>query len=156
MSVLYITKAQPNPPGRDHVSYGWATNAQLNEEWVEFRAEDDRNLNGDVLTHLTFDSNCRVSGSDQLMTFSGVLKRGQSIRVHTGTGTAYLAGSTYHMYVGASWYKWNNACGDVATLAFNGTVIDSATYRPSPPEGELIRQAGTNLLVPIAAGYTWR
>lgn len=144
MPDLYITMAQPNPPGRDRVPYGKATNAQLNEEWVEFRADADRRLDGDVLTHLTFAAGCTVSGLDQLLSFTGQLLRGQSIRIHTGSGTTYFDGSTYHMYVGANWYKWNNDCGDRATVSRNGYTIDSAGYGPRPREGILSRVPGTD------------
>ena len=54
-----------------------------------------------------------------------------------------------------SWYVWNNACGDRATLSYNGRVIDSAFYRPNPPEGVLTRLQGTDELVP-AGGLSHR
>lgn len=152
MPALYITKAQPNPWGRDR---GLAT--QLNEEWVEFRAEQNRSLSGDMLLHNTYDSYCRLVNSEVLYTFGAVsLSAGHLVRVHTGSGTSGWYGGIYHVYMGYGWYKWNNACGDVVTLAYNGAVIDSAAYRANPPEGELVRQAGSNLLVAASAGYAWR
>jgi hypothetical protein len=150
--ALYITKAQPNPRGRD-----LGLTSQLNEEWIEFRAEQSRSLSGDVLRHNTYDSSCRLLSSEALYTFGAIsLNPGQCVRVHTGSGTSGWSGSTYHVYMGYGWYKWNNACGDVIALAYNNVVIDSAAYRANPPEGELVRQVGSNLLVPASAGYAWR
>jgi hypothetical protein len=50
--------------------------------------------------------------------------------------------------LGRQWFVWNNTCGDRATLSYNGSVIDSAFYRPNPPEGVLVRVEGTDELVP--------
>lgn len=148
MSALYIIAAQPNPPGRDTVN-GTTTNNMLNQEWVEFMAVQKRNLSGDVLSHLTFDRLCQITGSDDLIRFSnGELKVDQHVRVHTGQGSNYWDGDIYHMYAGRSWYVWNNACGDRATLSYDNRVIDSAFYRPNPPEGILARRQGTDELVP--------
>lgn len=146
MPELYITMAQPNPPGRDRIPSGRATNPQLNEEWVEFRAEVDRVLNGDILTHITFAPGCKVTGSEQLMAFNGLLSRGQSIRVHTGVGTNHLDGSRYHFYAGLSAFRWNNDCGDRATLSRAGYTVDSAGFAPRPREGVLVRVPGTDQL----------
>ena len=150
MSELYIVAAQPNPPGRDTI-YGTATNDMLNREWVEFKAVQNRNLHGDVLSHITFDRLCKTTGSDELLRFgTGELKAGKRVRVHTGRGSNYWDGDTYHMYAGRSWYVWNNACGDRATLSYDNRVIDSAFYRPNPPEGILVRVQGADELVPAA------
>lgn len=152
---LYIIAAQPNPPGRD-ASYGQTTNDILNEEWVEFKALQARNLVGDALSHLTFSSLCQRTGQEIVIRFdSGQLKAGQRVRIHTGSGANVWIGDTYDMYLGRAWFVWNNACGDRATLWFKETVIDSAFYRPNPPEGLVVRAAGTDELFP-AARLTYR
>lgn len=156
MPDLYIVAAQPNPPGRDSSLPGHATNDKLNEEWLEFEARADRSLSGDELSHLTFNMYCQQTGSDLVMRFGSVsLRRGQKVRVHTGTGYDMWVGNTYHVYAGRKWFIWNNACGDRATLAYAGRVIDSAWYDPSPPAGELVRAQGTDKLVP-RFGYAYR
>ncbi len=148
VSELYIVAAQPNPPGRDS-SYGRTTNDRLNEEWLEFRALQDRNLIGDVLTNLTFNERCQRTGVQELLRFTDHLKSGQHVRVHTGRGTPGWVGNTYHMYLNREWFVWNNACGDRATLAYEARVIDSAFYRALVPEGQLVRVQGTDELVPV-------
>jgi hypothetical protein len=145
---LYITAAQPNPPGRD-AYHGQTTNDLLNEEWIEVVAVSDRNLVGDALSHLTFNNVCQRTGQGVLIKFdTGQLGKGQHLRLHTGHGSSHWSGGTYHMYLGRSWFVWNNACGDRATLFFQESVIDSAFYRPDPPEGQLVRAQGTDELVP--------
>ena len=151
MADLIITSAQPNPPGKDSAR-STTTNAKLNEEWVEFTAERDRALIEDELSHLTFNNYCQRTGQERILQFASVqIKAGQRVRVHTGSGTAYWDGNTLHVYAGRSWFAWNNRCGDRATLSYKGTVIDSAYYEPNPPEGVLVRQPGTDRLVPAAA-----
>jgi hypothetical protein len=148
MSTLYIVQAQPNPPGKDTVRPGFATAAQLNEEWLEFEARNgDRNLIGDVVSHLTFSSSCSVTGQDQLIKFGQeTLREGQRLRFHTGSGIKQWVGGVLHVYLGRDWYVWNNVCGDRATVTFQETVVDTAGYRPRPPEGVLVRVPGTDRL----------
>lgn len=136
MATLYLTAIQPNPPGRD----------DLNEEWVEFEAVGGtRNLINDVVTQLTFTDRCEVTGEVELIRFNaGQLNEGQRVRLHTGSGTATWRGNTYHMYLGRSWFVWNNRCGDRATIRYDKSVVDRAGYGPSPREGVLYRVAGAN------------
>lgn len=156
MADLIITSAQPNPPGRDVARPGVTSNSKLNEEWVEFTVQRDRSLIEDQLSHLTFNNYCHRTGQEVIFRFGIVrVKAGQRVRVHTGSGTDYWEGSLLHVYAGRSWFVWNNACGDRATLSYGGTVIDSAYYEPNPPEGVLVRQPGTDRLVPAPA-VAWR
>lgn len=152
MSTLYIVQAQPNPPGKDTLRRGQATNAQLNEEWMEFEAiGGDRQLIEDTVSHLTFSSTCTATGDDVLITFGqGTLKQGQRLRLHTGTGINQWSGNVFHMYLGREWYVWNNVCGDRVTIRYKTTLVDSAGYAPRPPEGVLLRVPGTDRLEPAA------
>lgn len=146
MASLYLTRIQPNPPGRDRTRYSAPTNQQLNEEMVEFVATTERDLTGDELWHLTFSSQgCTNTGTDRLAKFESVkLSRGDRVMVHTGSGQNGWNGSTYHVYLGRRNYAWNNDCGDRASLAYNGTTIDWAQYDPNPREGLLKRIDNTN------------
>jgi hypothetical protein len=148
MSTLYIVQAQPNPPGKDTIRRGTATDRQLNEEWVEFEAVNgDRTLAGDAISHLTFSGTCQVTGQDVLMRFNeGTLRQGQRLRLHTGRGINQWIGGTFHMYLGLGWFVWNNGCGDRVTVTFQQNVVDSAGYAPRPPEGVLTRVPGTDRL----------
>lgn len=148
MSTLYIVQAQPNPPGKDTIRRGAATDRQLNEEWVEFEAiNGDRTLTGDAVSHLTFGGTCQVTGQDVLMPFSqGMLRQGHRLRLHTGPGVNQWVGTTFHMYVGRDWFVWNNGCGDRVTVRNGHTLVDTAGYAPRPPEGVLTRVPGTDRL----------
>jgi hypothetical protein len=158
MPALYITRAQPNPRGRDTASQGQALNSKLNEEWVEFRADASRNLIGDSLSHLTFSTyGCSPTGRDELVKFGSLqVDAGDLVMVHTGSGTSGWVGRTYHVYLGRRWFIWNNGCGDRAILAYSGQEIDHAYYASNPPEGELVRVAGTDRLEPVGAFSSWR
>ena len=93
MPDLWIAAAQPNPPGRDVARLRGATNAKLNEEWVEIAAQAARNVGGDVLYHETYTAGCVRTGSDVLITLPTVqLQPGQRIRVCTGRGTPQWVG----------------------------------------------------------------
>jgi hypothetical protein len=131
--------------------------AQLNAEWLELHATAAVNLTGMTLSHLTFDRECRVTGQEVVVQFSaGTLTAGQRLRLHTGSGANGWNGGTYHMYLGHDWYIWNNGCGDRATIMQGATKVDTAGYAPRPPEGVLVRRAGTDLLVPAPALLTTR
>ena len=159
MPDLLIVAAQPNPPGRDGARPGYAANATLNAEWIEFAAQATRNLNGDVLYHETYGAGCVRTGTSTLVTFGAIqLQPGQRVRVCTGRGANQWVGSTLYVYLNRDWFVWNNDCGDRATLGFQSTVIDSARYAPRPPEGVLNRALGTDRLEPAArAAYgAWR
>jgi hypothetical protein len=149
MSSLYLTKIQPNPPGRDAAG-GIALPGKLNEEFVEFEVRGaSRNMSGDLLTQLTFRTgSCTVSGTDAIFKFGSIeIPPGRSIRIHTGAGSAYWDGNVLHAYAGRSWFVWNNDCGDRAALEFNGLVLDWAAYAPSPREGILVRVPNTNRFI---------
>lgn len=147
---LYLTAIQPNPPGKDTSSPGFATNGKMNEEWVEFEVTaDSRELSGDELHHLTFLSTaCQVTGRERLARFSSAsLRRGDRVRVHTGLGQPYWDGRVLHLFLGRRWFVWNNRCGDRAVLEYNGATIDWAEYGPNSPERVLHRIPGTNRFV---------
>jgi hypothetical protein len=148
MSTLYIVQAQPNPPGKNVVRGGHATDRQLNEEWIESEARNgDRNLTGDVISHLTFSPLCGVTGQDVLVNFSqGALRQGQRLRLHTGAGAGQWIGNTFYMYSGRKWFVWNNACGDRATVHYQQTVVDTAAYAPHPPEGVVVQRERRRLV----------
>lgn len=146
MGDLYLTRIQPNPPGKD----AGVGALQLNNEWLEFEiAAATRNLSNDLVTHNTYtERGCTLTGTDALFKFGSLtLTRGQRVRIHSGSGTAWWEGQTLHVYAGRSWYVWNNRCGDRASISFNGQAIDWAQYSGSPREGILSRVPGTNQFV---------
>jgi hypothetical protein len=150
MPDLYITKALPNPAGKDRTPTHQVTVDQLNGEWLEFQNISNKNLNleGVHLDHYTFDNLCRQTGEAILVTLNCSLASRKSMRVHTGRGQAWWEGDLYHVYAGHGNYVWNNRCGDIAILRVaSGGKIDWASYLPNPGEGRILqRQPYTNTL----------
>lgn len=66
-----VVRAQPNPPGKDTIWRGQASNERLNEEWIEFEAvAGDRNIVGDEVYHLTFADTCTITGEANIVRFN--------------------------------------------------------------------------------------
>lgn len=151
MPELMVTKAHPNPPGKDRPPEGPIPNDALNEEWIEFRntTSVDVDLKGVSLSDLTFDQRCTKTGERVVLPLEGGLGSNWSIRVHSGKGDRKSLGDTWHMYLDHGNYVWNNECGDCVILKRGDQTIDWAGYSPNPPEGVvLVRKEGTNLLLP--------
>ena len=111
---------------------------------------DDLELQGVSLLHYTFDADCKKTGEEGVISFSGgKLKSGQSIKVHSGKGSTEFVGEVYHFSLNRERYIWNNKCGDYAVLRRAEKLIDWAMYDPNPPENTVLRRReGTNKLVP--------
>jgi len=158
MPDLMVTRALPNPPGKDHAPGRMPTNEKLNEEWIEFRNATDRRLSimGCSLAHNTFSAQCVKEREEHLLTFSGFeIGPGHVVRVHTGTGTDYVdtIGTLVHLYAGRSNFVWNNRCGDTAVLrAANNSLIDWASYKGGVGNGVILKRVpGTNTLTETGA-----
>jgi hypothetical protein len=154
MKSLRIIRAKPNPSGKDrHGSYSQP--AQLAAEWVDFQNDADESyaLEPITLYHLAFQPGCRDPKWDKVMSFTGTLKPGKVVRVHSGEKLENhqmyaedVAGADYHCFTGRRNYLWNNDCGDVAGL-YDGSVFeDKAGYDPRPSEGAVLRRAGDKLV----------
>jgi hypothetical protein len=149
MSQIVITRAQPNPSGKDRTASHQVSNQQLNGEWVEFANTSGGRLSLDGLSldHYTFDNACTKTGEDRATFFTGVLEAGQSLKVHTGAGTPFIEGPVTHVFLGRGNYLWNNRCGDTAVLRAGDTLLDWAYYNPGPAEGAVLQRVfGTNEL----------
>jgi hypothetical protein len=147
MPELLLTRVLPNPPGKDR-TFGRPSNDQLNAERIEFKNTTERSLSLEAVSifHFTFDRSCVKTGEDRLTTFRGTLNPGWTIRLHTGSGTAWDEGHLTHLYIGRANYAWNNVCGDTAALRnSHGSLVDWAAYGANPPEGVILnRVPGTN------------
>ena len=146
---LYVTKAHPNPVGKDKPRYQPPNNDKLNEEWIEFANNGSQTvaMDGVSLHDRTYDAHCKSTGERQLQSYTGTLAPGNTVRVHTGSGTSYDTGTVRHLYLGESNFVWNNGCGDQVILRRNTTLVDWAGYDPNPAEGVILaRKPGTNKL----------
>jgi hypothetical protein len=158
MPDLLITRALPNPAGKDRTPAHLVTNDQLNGEWIEFAnmADHDLVIDGVRISDYTFNNYCHTTGERQLTTFTGSMPCGSSIRLHTGYGEPWNEGVIRHLYLNHDNFVWNNRCGDTATLRVQSPgEIDHATYDPHPPEGAILKRVpGTHRLALIAASGT--
>jgi hypothetical protein len=60
------------------------------------------------------------------------------MRVHTGTGTAFVEGTVIHAFLNRGNFLWNNRCGDTAVLRAGDQLVDWAFYSPGPAEGVVL------------------
>jgi hypothetical protein len=158
VTMLLVTRALPDPAGKDRQGAYPSSNDQLNQEWVEIAnaGAQPASVNGVALSHYTFNVHCQRTGEDLLMSLKGTVQPRHSVRFHTGSGTAWDEGTVRHLYVGRENYAWNNRCGDTAVLRnARGEVLDWASYDPAPPEGVVLnRIPGTNKLSAFASART--
>ncbi len=149
--TLYITQALPNPQGKDRPPAGGPSNDQLNGESAvgiqkQFgqTTQPERTGARHRILHRQLSAYWRCHRD--LFQSGPSCMADQSIRVHTGSGQGYWAGGIFHNFLGRSNYVWNNRCGDIASLAISGTVIDWALYVGNPTEGKILRRLSDNLL----------
>jgi hypothetical protein len=144
---MIVSRALPNPTGKDRRPSSPPTNEQLNNEWMEITNNGTaaESVDGVALSHYTFNTQCAKTGEDTLMALKGTVLAGHSVRFHTGSGTAWTEGSVRHLYLGRGNYAWNNVCGDTAVIrSAMGGWSDYAAYDRNPPEGiVLVRVPGT-------------
>src|SRR5438552_1910375 len=100
MSDLTVTRAVPNPAGKDRTPTHQVTNQQLNAEWMEFEntTRGTLSVQGVGLYDYTFDRGCEKTGEDLVMSFVGAVLPGHSVRVHSGSGIPYDEGSIRHLF----------------------------------------------------------
>ena len=164
MKNLQITRIKPNPTGKDRGSSGTTSQSQLAGEWVDFKniGSTAVDLAGVDLYHLAYAPGATQGRWDKIMTFSGNLLAGHTVRVHSGSGPESVikpedrVSADHHLFTGRN-YVWNNKQGDSPTLfdPANEQNIDQAYYDPYPPEGQVLVRMG-NKLVPAAASVFTR
>lgn len=152
---LTVTKAKPNPSGKDRIGRTLTHPTQLAGEWVDIKntgtlAVSLANLE---LYHIaytgptTWDWNC-------VMTFSGGLPAGRTLRIHSGDpipetqmNPVDRIGADYHLFTGRD-YVWNNDRSDKPSI-WNKAArvwIDQAEYRANPGEGRILNRVANSLI----------
>ena len=87
------------------------------------------------------------------MSFKGTLQPGKTVRVHSGSGPDSVIrdedrrGADIHLFTDKD-YVWNNKEGDTPALynPVTKVTLDSASYDPNPPEGEVLVRSGGKLV----------
>ena len=166
MKTLLVSKAKPNPVGKDRTRTGGASSVQLAGEWVDIKNTGNAgaSLGGVGLYHKAYSTDGTWKWELVVMlpaTFT--LPAGETLRVHSGSGPVSVLreedkiGCQWHMFTHRDNYVWNNDYGDTALLwvPADKTTIDSASYDPYPPEGVVLVRVGDKLIVGSSA-YTGR
>lgn len=156
LMALKLNLIKPNPSGKDRPPYGGPTPSQLAAEWIDLYNSSlvGIALDGLSLWHQTFASG-QPNGWAKVTGFVGTLPAGKSVRVHAGQARPLtvirkedLDGADFHLFSGEDAFVWNNANGDRALLyrESNKDRVDTASYRPNPPEGVTLSRVGDEFL----------
>lgn len=155
MGNIQIVRLKPNPSGKDRTRPGVATATQLGGEWADIQSVSDKPVNMDnvILKHVAYSADGRTTRWEQVMSFKGVLRPKQVVRVHAGSGpeTALLPedknGADIHLFTGG-YYTWNNDHTDCAGLFVIGQSqpFEKACYAANPPEGAVLKRVGDTLV----------
>jgi hypothetical protein len=156
-----VSKAKPNPRGKDKSRQGEAPAAQLAAEWVDIKnvSNSGVELKGLGLYHKAYarDGTWKWDLVRAMPTFT--LPAGETLRVHSGSGPLAIVreedkvGCHWHVFTGRDEYVWNNDYGDTALLWYipEKKTIDSASYDPYPPDGAVLVRVGDKLVVGTSA-----
>jgi len=154
MSLL-ITKAKPNPAGKDRVGRTFTPLLQLVAEWIDIKNTGavPLKLDGVELYHYAYLASGKTEW--QLVTnFSGVLGAGETMRVHSGNPIAITQmnfedrnGAEYHIFSGKN-YVWNNYKAEFPRLWYKPSQqwLDQTAYDAFPLEGKILVRIGQKLI----------
>lgn len=152
---LSVTRAKPNPAGKDRVGRTLTPPAQLAGEWVDIRntgfaAVPLGNLE---LYHLAYHSTGAVTW-ESVIKFSGSLPGGQTMRIHSGEPIPLWQmrpedrdGVDHHLFSNKN-YVWNNDKPDTAGIwnRVSQEWIDKANYAAYPGEGRILNRVNNSLI----------
>lgn len=162
--ALQIVRIKPNPAGKDRNRYGQTSSDQLAAEWVDFQNNGTASvdLSPIELWHRAYHHG-QAPTWEKVVSFSGALQPGKTVRVHSGSGPDSVLrdedrrGADHHLFNSKN-YVWNNEEGDTPALFNHVTkvTLDSASYDPNPPEGEVLVRSGAKLVPAIKPSYSYR
>ncbi|MDP8207118.1 MAG: hypothetical protein P9L92_10680 [Candidatus Electryonea clarkiae] len=151
MASLIIEMAMVNPVGKMKWVNQSPPSSVLNEEWVQLRniGTQEVSLNNIKLMHWTYSGKTADTAQNvEILTLSGSLNRGTSLRIHSGKGKAFIDPKTQiiHIFCNAVSGQFNYQIiqPDCITLSVGGKSIDFARYDPPIPEGKRLRR-GSNI-----------
>lgn len=155
MANLLITKAKPNPAGKDRIGRTLTPAIQLAAEWVDFQniSNISVKLDGTSLYHWAY--TLGTNGEWKLVTnLSGILKSGEIVRVHSGNPIPIWQmrqedqiGANYHIFSNQN-YVWNNDKADFPSLWYVPTRqwVDQTSYDAYPMEGKILQRINSKLI----------
>lgn len=152
---ISISKAKPNPSGKDRIGRTLTPPAQLAGEWVDIKntgttAVSFANLE---LYHIAY-TGLASSEWELVMGFTGELPAGQTVRIHSGDKIPLaqmhpvdIAGADHHVFTGKN-YVWNNDRIDKPSVWNKVTKawVDQTVYSANPGEGRILTRVGTSLV----------
>ncbi len=154
MSLL-LTKAKPNPAGKDRLGRIFTPVAQFAAEWVDFQntTKSPININEVQMYHIEYLQN--GSTEWELVTdLSGTLPAGEIVRVHSGNPIPLTQmnyedriGANYHVFTGKN-YVWNNNRIDKPSLWYKPMKqwLDQADYDAPVGEGRILNRVNQKLI----------
>ena len=155
MANVQTVRLKPNPSGKDRTRRGGATATQLGGEWADIQNVSAKPVNMDNVTleHVAYNADGRASRWEQVMSFKGILRPKQVVRIHAGSGPESVLlpvdknGADIHLFTGGN-YVWNNDKSDCASLFASGQPqpFDKACYAANPPEGVVLKRGGDSLV----------
>lgn len=151
---LTITKAKPNPSGKDRIGRTLTPAPQLAGEWVDIKNTGTSavSFGSLALYHIAYTG--LTSQWEMVTDFTGELGAGQTVRVHSGDKIPLaqmhpvdVAGADYHVFTGKD-YVWNNNRLDKPSILnkVTKTWIDQAEYRANPGEGRILTRVANSLV----------
>jgi hypothetical protein len=154
MSLL-ITKAKPNPAGKDRVGQFFTPATQLAAEWVDFQniTATPINITGVQMYHLAYLQNGSTEW-ELAIELSGTIQSGEIVRVHSGNPIPLAqmnyedqTGANYHVFTGKN-YIWNNHRIDRPGLWYkpNRQWIDQTDYDAPVGEGRILQRINKKLI----------
>lgn len=162
--ALQIARIKPNPVGKDRNRYGHTNAAHLAAEWLDFRNDGAASvdLNSVELYHRAYHQGQNPTW-EKVLAFVGQLGPARMVRVHSGNGPESVLkdedrqGADCHLFTGKN-YVWNNREGDMPALYDRVTevTLDTASYDPNPPEGEVLVRSGTKLVPTTTLSHSYR
>lgn len=164
MKTLQTSRLKPNPAGKDRNRSGKSSTAQLGAEWVDIRNTGSAAVavDGVKIYHVAF-INGKASHWEPIMSFTGTLGVGETIRIHGGQGPEAALnpedrnGATHHLFTKRDQYVWNNAEGDTSRItepSLTGELeTDKASYDPYPPDGVVLVRSSSKLVPSGAPAY---
>src|SRR5690349_3077345 len=154
MSLL-ITKAKPNPIGKDRIGRTYTPPVQLAAEWVDFQNNGTRavDLAGVEMYHLAYLQNGSVEW-ELVIDFIGMLQPQGIVRVHSGDPISLdqmnpedRNGADFHLFTHKD-YIWNNKKVDKPSLWYKPRKewLDQTEYSAPVTEGKILKRVNDKLV----------